>query len=450
MRHFVQPAASIASLSVMLAAAIASAQPIASAPLADRAATVTLVADGLRTGEFGAAFARFDATMRAALPEPKLGELRTALEAQVGTLRSCDAPRSAREAAHVVMRAACRFERASLDLVVAFDGDDRIAGLRVVPPETTPAPAPTTAAPEGLVQREVTIGEGGWALPGTLTLPKGEGPFPAVVLVHGSGPHDRDETIGPNRPFRDIAEGLGARGVAVLRYEKRSKVHGAKLMALPSFTVDDETVDDAVHAISFARAAEGVDPARVFVLGHSLGGMLAPRIAQRAPALAGVVILAGSARPLQRVLEDQLTYLEGIESGAAAREQIGAMRKEAARIDAITPQTSGLVLGAPAAYWLDLAEYEPAVAARALPQRLLVLHGERDYQVTAADYAVWREALAGRRDAQLRAYAKLNHLFIAGEGRSTPAEYQTAGRVADEVIDDISAFVMQGAATRTD
>ncbi len=444
MRDLAKRVVSVVALSVMLAAQIASAQ------VDDRIAIVALVADGFRSGDFSPAFARFDPAMRRALPEHKLGELRTALDAQIGSLRSCAAPRSARVAAHVVMRAACTFERASLDLVVTFDGDDRIAGLRVVPSETTPTPAPPTVAMEKLVQREVTIGAGEWALPGTLTLPNGGGPFPAVVLVHGSGPHDRDQTIGPNRPFLDLAEGLGARGIAVLRYEKRTKAHGAKLVALTSFTVNEETVDDAVHAIGVARAAEGVDPARVFVLGHSLGGMLAPRIAQRAPALAGVVILAGTARPLQRVLEDQLAYLEGLESDEAARAQIRSMKLEAARIDAVTPQTTGLVFGAPAAYWLDLATYDPAATALALPQRLLVLHGERDYQVTAADYSTWRAALADRRDTQLRSFAQLNHLFIAGEGRSTPAEYQTAGRVADAVIDDIAAFVMQGSGALTD
>ncbi len=132
-------------------------------------------------------------------------------------------------------------------------------------------------------------------LPGTLSLPLGNGPFPAVVLVHGSGPNDRDETIGPNKPFRDLAHGLASRGTAVLRYEKRTKQHPI-LMSLTrsSVTVKEETIDDAVAAVEVLRNHNKIVPNRIFVLGHSLGGMLIPRIAKAEAGIAGLRPGAGS------------------------------------------------------------------------------------------------------------------------------------------------------------
>src|SRR5688572_1896362 len=288
------------------------------------------VAEGFRTGSLGETYALFDGSMRAALPEGKLAEVRNALVGQVGKLRTCASPRNTREAGRTLLRAACEFEHAQLDLLVALDRG-RIAGLQFLPPQQVEVPRPGPAANAAFTEREVTIGSGDWKLPGTLSMPKGAGPFPAVVLVHGSGPHDRDETIGPNRPFRDIAEGLASRGIAVLRYEKRTKAHGSKLAGLPKFTVEEETVDDAVLAAQLLRNADGIDPARVYVLGHSLGGMLAPRIAKRAPELAGIVILAGNVRPLTTLVAEQLDYIASLEGGKAG-EQVVAMRKEAARV----------------------------------------------------------------------------------------------------------------------
>src|SRR5205814_1805761 len=145
------------------------------------------------------------------------------------------------------------------------------------------------------------------ALPGTLLLPKGKGPFPVVVLVHGSGPSDRDETVGGTRVFRDFADGLADRGIASLRYEKRTKQHPTEFAR--TYTIDDETTDDAVAAVAFVRMQPGIDPKRVFLAGHSQGGMMAPRIAQRSPGLAGIALLAAPARQLQYLVLDQFTYL---------------------------------------------------------------------------------------------------------------------------------------------
>ena len=137
---------------------------------------------------------------------------------------------------------------------------------------------------------------------------------PCVILVHGSGPHDRDETIGPNKPFRDLAWGLAERGIAVVRYEKRTKAYGAACVpAGRELDYDTEAVDDAVAIVEqvkgFARAGF---PDSVYVLGHSLGGTLAPRIAGRSKGLAGIIILAGLARPLEDALEEQFYYTSSL------------------------------------------------------------------------------------------------------------------------------------------
>jgi hypothetical protein len=153
-----------------------------------------------------------------------------------------------------------------VDIQVAFDPAQRIAGLFFVP-----YPPPSYVKPNAFRETEVMVGTGEWALAGTLTLPLGPSVCPAVLLVHGSGPHDRDETVGATKPFRDLAWGLGSQGIAVLRYEKRTKQHAAKLGAIGGpLTVKDETIDDVLAAVALLRQTEGIETTRIFVLGHSL------------------------------------------------------------------------------------------------------------------------------------------------------------------------------------
>ena len=100
-----------------------------------------------------------------------------------------------------------------------------------------------------------------------------------------------------------------------------------------------------------------------------------------------------------------------------------------------------LPLSVLASYWLDLQGYQPAQAARTLSQPLLILQGERDYQVTMEDFRLWKEALAERKDVRLRSYPGLNHLLMAGEGKSLPTEYLVPGHVSEKVIQDIADWV---------
>lgn len=121
--------------------------------------------------------------------------------------------------------------------------------------------APEPAVPT-YSERDFSVGEGDLALPGTLVTPDGAGPFPAAVLVHGSGPQDRDSTIGPNHPLRDIAHGLAERGIATLRYDKRTRVHPIAASFDPDFSVDKESTDDTVAAVAALQATPGIDPGR--------------------------------------------------------------------------------------------------------------------------------------------------------------------------------------------
>lgn len=295
-------------------------------------------------------------------------------------------------------------------------------------------------------EQAVTVGAEGWPLPGFLIRPDGDGPFPAVVLVHGSGPHDADETVFANKPFRDIAHGLADHGVASLRYVKRTREHGERLTTeKPDFTIDDEVVDDAVAAIAWLRQQPGIDPERVFVIGHSLGATLAPRIGQLAGnQAAGLILVAAAARPVEDLVMEQVRYLapsQGISDDTIAQMQAQANQVKALAGGAVHENGEPLMLGLSAAYWNSLSAYQPVSVARTLSLPMLILHGERDYQVTLADLALWREGLAGEARVEIRSYPSLNHLFIAGEGPSMPTEYMREGRFDAEAIADMAAWI---------
>ena len=312
-----------------------------------------------------------------------------------------------------------------------------------VPEWKPPAYADTAAFRE----QEVTIGAGTeWALPGTLAMPVGRAPHSALVLVHGSGPNDRDETLVASKPFRDLAWGLASQGIAVLRYDKRTRIHGARLARSQTFTVNEETVDDALAAVALLRRTPGVDAKRIFVLGHSLGGGLVPRIGALDPRIRGFVILAGYTRPLQDEMIRQYEYLFNLDGvvGDDERKRIEGARRTAARIRALTAAdlASGELLhGAPPAYWLDLRGYSPSAEARKLRRPVLVLQGERDYNVTMDAFADWRRALSGRRDAAFKTYPKLDHAFLEGEGLSKDSDYAAPRNVAPYVVADIAAWI---------
>ena len=427
------------SLIVIVAAGLL-ARAVAQSPQDSARAAARMLSEG----RFADLALQFTPQMTSALPADRLAQMWQGLVTQVGPLRSTGTPREAQQGAFTVVTVPLTFERATLDLVLSFQ-QGKIAGLFIRPAAASPRAwtPPPYDNPTAYQNVDVSVGTSP-TLPATLSLPRGADKVAAVVLVHGSGPNDRNETIGPNRVFEDIADGLASRGIAVLRYDKRTKVAPQQFAPSRPFTVRDEVIDDARAAVALLRARPEIDARRIIVLGHSLGATLAPRIAEGDPDVTAIVLLAGTSRPLADVIVEQVEYLASVNGplDAQAQARIAAVRAAAVRADAVKAGDAGApIMNLPLAYWADLNAHDPAADAAALKIPMLVLQGGRDYQVTTQDFDRFRAALASRANATLTLLPRLNHLFMAGEGKSTPAEYQRPGHVDREVIDAVVKFI---------
>ncbi len=379
--------------------------------------------------------------MATGMTDIAIGQLMFAVTAQVGEGAIAEPAWKEKEAeGYAHWRVPVRGSRITLDFEVVVDGQDKVAGLWLRPHLKTPAEAAAAPVPGSPRELEIVVDPAGTALPGLLALPDGEGPFPVVVLVHGSGAHDRDENILGNRPFHDLAHGLAARGVATVRYDKRSYVHSGGPAAA---TVQQETIDDAVAAVALARTRPELDPARVYVLGHSLGGNAGPRIAAQAKA-DGLVVVAGMARPLVELVLEQVRHNANADGALSVDEAINIERIEnLAAQQRQAPETTSFI-GYPPTYLADLDAHDAPAIAATLEIPVLVLQGGRDYQVTLADFALWEAALKDRPRACLKVYPALDHLLRAGEGVSSGEAYAVPGVVAAELIDDVAGFVAKG------
>ena len=430
------------ALAVLLAATLACTASV-NAQTTDPASLARQTLDRLDAGEYARVEQSFAAQMAAAVPADKLKAVWESLPAQVGKARGRGDAEVSTQGAVTVVKIPLQFEKAALVATFAIDGEGRIAGFAVQPAQAA-APAPAVAEDAAYIERDMQVGDGERALPATLALPKGDGPFPAVVLVHGSGPHDRDETVGPNKPFLDIARGLAAQGIAVLRYEKRTKARPQDFTSGP-FGVDEETTFDGVLAVDALRKTAGIDGKRVFVLGHSQGGMMAPRIAAMSGHVAGLVLLAAPARPLLDIVVEQnrrLAVLDDGKTSDAERDAISALIEQV-RIarDPATDLATKSVLGLPVSYWRTIDPVDAVAEAQSVALPMLVLQGARDIQVVDADWSRWRGAFHANKRVEFKLYEKLNHLGIAGEGEGNLAEYGTPGHVDAALIGDVAGWI---------
>ncbi|WP_414538780.1 alpha/beta fold hydrolase [Stenotrophomonas forensis] len=417
--------------------AVALAAFSGSALAAEPLQVATQLLDHLQAGRIAEAEAMFTPQMASAVPAEKLQGLWQSL----GELQQRGSAHSSEQQGVHLVEVPLQFASGAVVAQVAVDAQDKIAGLMLRPaPPAKAAPPPADA---GYSEVDFSVPQLRGALPGTLALPKGKGPFPAVLLVHGSGPQDRDETVGGSRPFLDIARGLAAQGIAVLRYDKRTRARPQDFQGRP-FTVDDETTDDAVAALVALASDPHIDRQRIFVLGHSQGGMLAPRIASRWPQARGAILWAAPARTLLELLPEQNRYLLSLDGDISEPEQVflDTLDAQIAAARGSAPvAASELPLGVPQSFWQSIEAVNARADANALHKPLLMLHGGRDFQVPDADWQLWKQALDGRKDVQWHAYPALNHIGVAGSGPSSLKEYARPGHVDAGLIADVARWV---------
>jgi uncharacterized protein len=409
----------------------------------------------IAAGEFTRVEQRFTPQMSVALPAGRLAAAWASVLEQAGSFDSVVSTTTAGKVQNFdVIVVVCKFQKGLVDVQMALADDGRLGGIHMGPHKQSGPPwtAPAYVKPDSFTEQPLPLINGKFQLPGTLSLPTGNGPFPAIVLLQGSGPHDEDETVGPNKPLKDLAWGLASHSIVVFRYVKRTQKYGAQSNEDPAkLTVDDETMSDARAAVALLAKQKKVDPQRLFLVGHSLGAYLEPRIATGDPQIAGIVMLAANTRPMEQLLEDEVHYIlaKGPTPTPDEQKQAAAVEETVKKIESpdLKPGDSVNIFGGmmPASYWLDLRDYHPIAAAQALTIAILILQGGRDFQVPpATNFEEWKAALATHHNVTLKFYPTLNHLFITGTGPSLPEEYEKPGHVDEQVIADIYAWISSG------
>lgn len=419
------------------------------APAVDPGTIGKAFVEELGRADYAAAAKRFGPEVAKALSTDQLKEAWEKSIESIGAFKSVGAVEASPRGEGIGVQITAIHEKGTIKVKLGMKvGYPLLYGVFFDKPKP-PYDPPKYADPSKLTATEVKVGSGKLALPGTLTVPKGAGPFPVVLLVHGSGPNDQDESIGPNRPFRDLAEGLATKGIAVLRWDKRPLHMGGLDIKPDDLTVKEEYLDDVAMAVAFAKTQASLDPKRIFILGHSQGGWLLPWFLEQSPDVRGGISLAGNARHMLDVLVPQYEYLAKVDDdriGPLEEIQIDGIKekvKHAQQKDLPRDKPkSELPLNIPAVYWLSFQSYDAVATAKKIKQPLLFLNGGRDYQVTAKDdLELWKKGLAGRPDTETKVYPALNHLFISGEGKSVPSEYEKPGHVDAAVIEDVAKFV---------
>ena len=399
-------------------------------------------------GQFEDAVGVFDKTLQENLGAGKLKTMWEAIGKDHGAFLKPGASRQQTNPDQVLVIVPAHFERGIVEFHLIFDkASERVVGIKAVALDD-PAPASQPAGHNAaILTRELSAGEKGWPLPGTLTLPKAaKGKVAAIVFVHDSGPFDRDETVGPNKLFAELARGLALRGIASYRYDSRRKVHAERIPKMKAFTAKEEFLNDALAAVAQLRTQPEINPAAIFVAGHGLGGTVAPRLLLRDPQIAGLILLGAPSTPLEDNLLRQVRFLMKLDEKMTAEEKkrLTELEKQVAAVKTLKEggePGAALPFDIPASYWLDLRQWPPLDVVKKTKAPILVLQGARDAQVERADFQGWARALRGRKGAMTKSYPALDHLFHEGERLSTPVELMKPGKVPIYVFDDVAAWV---------
>ena len=309
-----------------------------------------------------------------------------------------------------------------------------------------------------MLRETIVVGEGTkYPLKGILTLPENiSAPVPAVIFVHGSGASNMDEKVGKLTPFKDLAEGLASHGIASVRYDKRSFAHGLKMVKEKNVTVKMETIEDAVLATELLKTDDRIDSDNIFIVGHSMGAMLAPRIDAEGGKYKGLILMAGSPRRLEEIMLDQnkevLRSTKGFVHWIVKKQvaKLSAMFDglyELSDEDAKKVKVGG---GTTLYYFKEMGEHRAEDYLRKLEKPVLIMQGEKDFQATAEkDFLAYQELLAGKDNVTFKLYEGLNHAFVPsiyGQLMKAKQEYSVEQHIGKSVIGDIAQWILKSCA----
>lgn len=292
-----------------------------------------------------------------------------------------------------------------------------------------------------------------YPLNGILTIPESDHPVPAVVFVHGSGASDKDEKIGGLTPFKDLAEGLAEFGIASLRYDKRSFTHGFKMLRDKNLevTVKSETIDDAIAASELLKKDCRIDAENVFVIGHSMGAMLAPRIDAEGGQFKGLILMAGSPRRLEEIMMGQNEAVRSQTKGLVhwiVEKQIAKLTKQFEGLYEMSDAQAKAVKmgnGVTLYYFKEMGEHQASDYLMELEKPILILQGEKDFQATVKDdYSQYQMLLEGKDNVTFHLYEGLNHAFVSAISENimmANQEYKPRRNVNAKVIEDIAMWI---------
>ncbi len=340
-----------------------------------------------------------------------------------------------------------QFEKNEINLRLIWGKNQKIKGYYFVPVDKRPKyQTPSYYNEAAARERKVLLMSDDFKVPGSLMIPNTPGKHPVVILVHGSGANDRDETFGPLKPFKDLTSGLTAQGIAVLRFEKRTRLFKSKMSHIsPNYTVKQEVLEDVKRAIEVAKADTSIDSTQIYLCGHSFGGMMLPRIAKENPSVKGLIYLAPNARRLEDLFVAQAEYLANEITDQVRRKQvvdsIKVLRDKVKSLTSKAAVDSSRIFDSPASLWYELRNYDPVETAKTLNIPMLFIFGSRDYQVTSTDSDLWFSAFKSNEKVIFKMYPKLNHFFVSGEGKSLPSEYEKPGNVDEGLIKDIGTWI---------
>jgi uncharacterized protein len=413
--------------------------------------TVQKVLDMLLLENWADLRRQFNPILQFILPETLLSKGWSVLTITHGPLRNFGAPIISSGWWFTSAKVPVHFARGNLAMTMTLTPYGGLVGLRLIPLSLAGFgeawKQPSYSIDCRSRSEDLQLGSK-YKVSGLLTLPEHPGLYPVVILLAGSGPCDRDSTVGAKKPFADLALGLAASGVASIRFDKVTLTHGSRLNNSTSITLTDEYMDQALDAIFVALNHVEIDKDSIYVLGHSLGGIVAPRMALTNSSVRGCIVMAGPVDPIYRAYIRQLRYLGSLsgELSDAAKQAIEEAVSAADRADSpelnLRTKASTLPFGLPASYWLDCREFLPTNTLVGFKKPIFVLQGSRDYQVSPLDdYSKWVSALEQNENAKLRLYDKLDHTFCAGKDASTPADYDVAGNVEEAVVRDIAQWI---------